>query len=181
VTRDRFSGHPNGDQPRGAESTPIWREWDVLLTTGLGVGFAKWMPGTIGALWGLPLAWLLAGVANPYLQLFAVAALWLLGVRLSNSAAPKFGKKDPGAIVCDEFVTLPLVYFPCERPLLGSISFLVLGFLLHRAFDITKPPPARQLESLPGGWGIMSDDVVAALYAWSAMFLLRLSGFWPQG
>ena len=68
------------------------------------------------------------------------------------------GKKDPGAIVLDEIASLPITFFLVE---MTSASVVVAGFALHRLFDITKPPPARQFERLPDGLGVMADDWAA--------------------
>lgn len=92
--------------------------------------------------------------------------LWLVGVPLCTRAATQAGLKDPGWIVWDELVTLPWVLLGVPRL---SLGWLLLGFVLHRVFDIVKPPPARQSEKLPGGWGIMADDLVASIYAALAM------------
>jgi phosphatidylglycerophosphatase A len=88
----------------------------------------------------------------------------LLGVPLCSRAARDLGgQKDPGAVVWDEIATVPLVFLLI--PQAGSWLWLVVGFALHRLFDISKPWPCRWLERLPGGLGIMADDVAAALYA----------------
>ena len=73
---------------------------------------------------------------------------------------------------------------PSERCLTSSVSandpanwkYLLLGFILFRGFDIWKPPPVRQLESLPGGWGIMADDWAAAVYAAAGLWIARWFG-----
>ena len=152
----------------------------VWLATGLGVGLVSPAPGTVGALWGLPWAWWLLSGAAPAWAWLTVPVGILLGVPLCTRAAKDLGgQKDPGAIVWDEITTVPLVFLslPVLNQLYGQtlIGFVVeadflpwwilLGFGLHRLFDITKPPPCRQLESLPDGLGVMLDDVVAALYA----------------
>ena len=135
----------------------------VWLATGLGVGLVTRAPGTVGALWGLPWAWvLLAGYGGAWAW-FSIPLGILLGVPLCGRAARDLGgAKDPGAVVWDEIATVPLVFV-----LLPTAGWweLLLGFGLHRLFDISKPWPCPRLERLPGGWGIMMDDVAAALYA----------------
>ncbi|MEM6799437.1 MAG: phosphatidylglycerophosphatase A [Planctomycetota bacterium] len=135
----------------------------VWIATGLGVGLVSPAPGTIGALWGLPWAWWLTSGAAPTWAWLTVPIGILLGAPLCGRAAKDLGgEKDPGAVVWDEIATVPMVF--CLAPN-GGWLWLLIGFGLHRLFDITKPPPCRRLERLPGGWGIMVDDVMAAAYA----------------
>ena len=79
------------------------------------------------------------------------------------------GSEDPQAIVLDEIAALPIVFLGVESTI---PSVWLAGWLLFRAFDITKPPPIRQFEKLPGGWGIMADDWVAAAEACCALHAL---------
>lgn len=83
-----------------------------------------------------------------------------IGVYSAGRAAPEWGD-DPGQVVIDEGVgfLFAVAFLP---PSAGTI---IAGFFVFRAFDIVKPPPARQLEALPGGWGIVADDIVAGLYS----------------
>ncbi len=135
----------------------------VWLATGLGVGLVAPAPGTVGALWGVAWAWWLNSGAAPDGAWLTVPLGILLGVPLCAQAAKDLGgEKDPGAIVWDEIATVPLVFVLNPG---GGWFWLIVGFCLHRLFDITKPPPCRRLERLPGGWGIMMDDVAAAGYA----------------
>jgi phosphatidylglycerophosphatase A len=143
----------------------------ILLATGFGVGLNGPAPGTLGALWGLPLAWGLAQLPGPW-GLIACIGLVLVGGPLCTAAARELGgTKDPQAIVWDEFTTVALVMLAAAGPV--SWWWLV-AFGLHRLFDITKPWPCRALEKLPDGWGIMADDVMAAGYASLVLVGLRL-------
>ena len=83
-----------------------------------------------------------------------------IGVYSAGRAAPEWGD-DPGQVVIDEGVgfLFAVAFLP---PSAGTI---IAGFFVFRAFDIVKPPPARRLETLPGGWGIVADDVIAGLYS----------------
>ena len=83
-----------------------------------------------------------------------------IGVYSAGRAAPEWGD-DPGQVVIDEGVgfLFAVAFFP---PSAGTV---IAGFFVFRAFDIVKPPPARRLETLPGGWGIVADDIVAGLYS----------------
>ena len=103
-------------------------------------------------------------------QCAAIIALALVSIPICTAAARDLGgKKDPGAIVLDEIASLPIVFLavPWDRPWV-----ILAGFVLHRVFDISKPPPARQLEKLSTGLGIMADDWAAAVYARLALGLL---------
>ncbi|HZZ70941.1 MAG TPA: phosphatidylglycerophosphatase A [Pirellulales bacterium] len=158
--------------------------WAVWLATGLGIGFAPVAPGTWGTLWGLPLAWTIARLPGVVVPALVVIAVNLLGIPLCTAGARWFQKKDPGSVVFDEIGAMPIVLFlvPLDfaRP---AQTWLVLGlaFILFRLFDISKIPPARQLERLPDGLGIMADDWAAAVYAGVVLRLILLwnpGGFW---
>jgi phosphatidylglycerophosphatase A len=80
------------------------------------------------------------------------------------------GGDDPQEIVLDEIVVLPIVYLGSG---LTNWHILWAGWLLFRLFDITKPLPARNLEKLPGGWGVIADDAAAACYACFSLWVLK--------
>ena len=136
-----------------ASTPPIpWSAPSVFLATGLWVGRIPWAPGTWGALLGLPLTWAIQFIPQPELQ---VAAICLAGIPLCTAAVRRFGgPKDPGAIVFDEIASMPIVFFFVPHAAVLQPAVLAAGFVLHRIFDISKPPPARQLERLPEGLGI---------------------------
>lgn len=95
----------------------------------------------------------------------------LAGILICGVAAAILGKKDPQEVNLDEFVAMPLVYlfnpmgFAMHGGTKSGLLFILLGFLLFRLFDITKPFGIRALEKLPGGLGVVLDDVMAAIYA----------------
>ena len=93
------------------------------------------------------------------------------------------GLKDPGSIVLDEIASMPIVFFFVTDADVRRPIVLAVAFLLHRIFDITKPPPARQLEHLPTGLGIMADDWAAAAYGCLILHALHWTGvfgsIWP--
>ena len=143
-----------------------------------------------------------SGPLDPILITQIVLTLLIAGVGVwsANRAADFWRIKDPQRVVIDEVSGMHLtLLLGCGVPLwwkasalpadwrsatLGLISFrsplnwkyLLLGFLLFRLFDIWKPTPARQAESLPGGWGIMADDWVAGIYAAIGLWLARAAG-----
>lgn len=135
----------------------------VLLATGLGVGLLRPAPGTWGSLAALPIAWAVGQVSPVWLQAALIAGFCLISIPIATIAGRKLGRgKDPGCIVIDEFAGILITFFLVP---ITSIDVVVVGFLLFRVFDIVKLPPARQLERLPDGLGVMADDCAAAVYA----------------
>jgi len=142
------------------------------LATGFGSGYAPIAPGTAGSAVGLLLFWPLARISWPA-QVACCVALFLLGTAASGRVALEVGHKDPGLIVVDEVVGMwmTLVALPF------SPFTAILGFVFFRAMDVWKPWPARALEALPGGWGVMADDAAAGVYA---NFIVRVALLvWP--
>jgi phosphatidylglycerophosphatase A len=98
----------------------------------------------------------------------------MLGVYVADRTAKYSGTKDPQFVVIDEVSGQMIAYFS-PFTLLNWKS-LLLGFILFRVFDIWKPFPARQAESLPGGLGIMADDWIAGIYAALGLWIARALG-----
>lgn len=143
-----------------------WIQW---IGTGFGAGFSPILPGTVGTLWGLPLAWGVSQIPTLPLQTIACLLLTLLAIPVCSATEKALGRgKDPGCIVADEYCTLPIVYL--GLPFTPAV--VLTGFLFHRIFDIVKPPPIRQLQSLRGGLGIVIDDFTAAAFALACTHLL---------
>jgi phosphatidylglycerophosphatase A len=140
-------------------------KWVAL---GFGLGKSPVMPGTVGTLLGLPLAWGLmhSGWGVP-LQSAVCLLLTLVAVPVCGVAERIIGGKDPSCIVADEYLTLPVTVIGLTHP-----WALFSGFVFHRIFDITKPPPIRQLQHIHGGFGIVVDDFLAALIALGLNHLL---------
>ncbi len=131
------------------------------IAVGLGFGYSKIMPGTVGTLWGLPLAWGLMHLHEHWIIQSAIClALTLLSIPVCGIAEKQIGGKDPSCVVADEYLTLPITVIGLTSP-----WALLSGFVLHRIFDITKPPPIKQLQDIHGGFGITIDDFLAALIA----------------
>jgi len=135
-----------------------------FLALGFGVGAAPHAPGTAGTLLAFPLWWLMSAYRPTELFLVLVL-LFLAGVWACGRAARGLGEADPGAVCWDETVAflLVLALVPQEP------AWQAAAFVLFRAFDVAKPPPARELEGLPGGLGIMADDLCAA--GWTLVIL----------
>jgi phosphatidylglycerophosphatase A len=140
------------------------RRLALLLATAGGAGYAPVAPGTFGSAVGVALFWPLAALGTAGV-LLAAAALLAAGIWAADETERHYGRKDDGRIVIDEVVgqllTLaPLIGFGAAR----SPLWLVTGFVAFRLLDIWKPGPARWMERrLPGGAGVMMDDVVAGL------------------
>jgi len=133
------------------------------VATGFGVGLVVPAPGTIGtAMWGLPLAWAIGQLPRVSWQIGAILIANFIGIPLTTIAGRVLGgKKDNQSIIWDEIATTPIVFLLVP---LTNWKIAVAGFVAHRLFDITKPPPARQLERLPEGLGVMADDWIAGIY-----------------
>jgi phosphatidylglycerophosphatase A len=168
----------------------------LFIATAAGLGYFPKAPGTFGSLAGLAIAILLTwvsskralgaaeidvpgnfwtiGIIPGYTMFICVALVAALGVWSSGRAEQYTRKKDPQFVVIDEVSGQLLTYF-MPFVVLNWKSW-ILGFILFRLFDIWKPFPARQAEALPGGWGIMTDDWVAGIYAALGLWLARAAG-----
>ncbi len=129
-----------------------------LIATGFFAGYSVFAPGTVGTVVALVIYCLL-----PPLSLFSwivfLTLLFPLGVYTASAGESVWGK-DPAPVVIDEIVG----FFVTMFWLPFSLWLGIAGFFLFRALDIVKPPPARQSEALPGGWGVVVDDVIAGIY-----------------
>jgi len=158
-----------------------------LLASCFGLGRLPVAPGTWGS---LPPA-IIFGLmwhfgASPVLISVIMAALTLAGSAVCVICAPAViratGKADPREVVADEFAGQALTFLVIPFLAMGTISTkqiwvtTVLGFLLFRLFDIVKPWPIRKLEKLPKGWGVLADDLLAAVCA--AIVLLICFRLW---
>jgi phosphatidylglycerophosphatase A len=110
---------------------------------------------------GRPWLWALLGAV--------VLSIFMVGVWAAGGAEKFFGQTDPRYVVIDEVVGQMLTFL--ARPD-GAWTWLLAGFVLFRIFDVVKPFPARRVERLAGGWGIMMDDVAAGAYSMVALLLL---------
>jgi len=139
-----------------------FREKAILfLATGFYVGNIPPAPGTLGSLIGLALCFLLAGIQLPPAIILAVLFIGF-AVWIAHAAEKTLKKKDPGCIVIDEVagMVVTLIGLPFNLTTAGS------GFIIFRILDILKPFPIRTLDKrLPGGIGIVADDVVAGIFA----------------
>ena len=152
-----------------------WFDPVVFSATCGGLGRIPFAPGTFGAALGVAASVALAQTGiSPAAEAALVIALNLIGIPICTLAARRLGRgEDPGAINYDEMgsAMLGLLVVPAaaRADVWAALPLLVVAFLLHRAFDVAKPFPCRQLEHLPDGLGIMADDAGAA--AWMALIL----------
>jgi phosphatidylglycerophosphatase A len=155
------------------------------LVSSLGLGYAPFASGTFGTLGGVGLSLLLASLVEKYPALHfgaaaavAVVAPTLLGFALGGWAERHYGLKDPGPFVLDEVAgyLVALLRWKSGTP---AWQELMLAFVAFRLFDVLKPWPARRLEHLPRGVGIMLDDLVAGGYALALVVVIRDWRGWP--
>ncbi len=143
------------------------RRIERALSTLFFVGHCPLLPGTLASLLGAGVYLLVRNNTPLYLTL---TALFLaLGFWSASGAEGTFRRKDPPQIVIDEFSSMLLVYLFVPF----SVKFLITGFILFRIFDIFKMPPIKKLQKLPAGWGIMLDDIAAAILTNIILQVLR--------
>lgn len=145
----------------------------TAIATWFGCGYAPAGPGTAGSLAAVVIAFALHYWLHIDPYWFAILAVLLLapGIWAADVYARTVGKKDPGEVVVDEVIGQWITLAGAMT--LNWKSWLA-AFLLFRLFDIWKPPPVRQLEALPGGTGIVADDVMAGLYGAVVIFVAGL-------
>jgi phosphatidylglycerophosphatase A len=141
--------------------------WAWAVGTFFGAGLLKPGPGTYGSIAAVLLWFGAAHLLHPAPVALAIGtaiaalAATLIGIPAATIVARESGREDPGHVVIDEVAgqLIALIAIPADW------RHAVISLLLFRIFDIFKPPPIRQLERLPGGTGIMLDDVAAGLFA----------------
>jgi phosphatidylglycerophosphatase A len=155
----------------------------VNLATLWGLGNLR-APGTWGSVAGLLWFTVLSPQLGELGLLLMTGLLVPVAVWFCDEAEWRLQRHDPGCVILDEFIALPLCFVALTPVLQGGRTWLILllGFLLFRLFDILKPPPIRQLQRLPGGLGVVVDDLAAALATCITLHLMVhfLPGwFWP--
>ncbi len=147
-----------------------------MVATFFGAGRLHPGPGTWGSLATVLLWWLLASHLPPSTRIpviiVLIAIVVAIGVPAATLEARGCGQKDPQHVVIDEVAGQLVTLIAC--PVVWQA--LLVGFILFRGFDITKPPPIRSLEKLPEGTGIVVDDLGAGLYG--LIVLQVLLHFW---
>jgi phosphatidylglycerophosphatase A len=160
---------------------------------GFGLGRIPWAPGTFGSLGGL--LWLIVSLGDGSLARFVFAQVVAIGfsIRACGVAEQVLRQKDPGSVVLDEIVAVPLCFVAWIAIVAGrtgampaaeyffsrqTVLFTLGIFVLFRLFDIAKPWPVRGSQSLPGGWGVTVDDLLAAVYVNLVVLLVFLVKHW---
>jgi phosphatidylglycerophosphatase A len=148
-----------------------FREKMILFVASGGfIGYIPVAPGTFGSLLGLPFCFFLS-LISPALAMIFILIFMYFAILVAAAAEQILGQKDPGRIVIDEITGVMVIMFGLP---FNSIS-VPAGFFLFRALDILKPFPIRLLERrLPGGFGVVLDDVLAGIFG---NILLRLVFF----
>jgi phosphatidylglycerophosphatase A len=142
------------------------------------LGLSPVAPGTAGTVGGVALAWLLGRTENYLFWTVVACALLYLGGRALGDWSERYaGGKDPGFFVVDEVIGFLITCAWTHGP---SPLALTVAFFLFRFLDVVKPPPARALERMGGGDGILLDDVMAGFYGLGVMALLRLFVLAPE-
>jgi phosphatidylglycerophosphatase A len=140
----------------------------IFLATGLLIGNVPFAPGTFGSIIGLPLAFLLSRL-NLLLSVSFILLFVFFAIAVASAAEKILSQKDPAKIVIDEIAGLMVTF----AGLPFNLKTAIAGFIIFRAFDILKPFPIRTLErKVPGGGGVVLDDVLAGIYA---NLILRLA------
>ena len=139
---------------------------EILLGTGFYSGYSPFAPGTAGSLVALAV-FLCPGFNSPHVLIPAIVLATFGGVILGNRFEKYYGK-DPSIFVLDEFVGTWIALFAVPK----SLIIVIVSFILWRFLDILKPFPARRLEQVNGGWGIMLDDIVSGFYSLAIMHIL---------
>lgn len=160
-----------GQRPEATLGASFSQRLCVWLGTGLGLGLvAPCAPGTFGSLPGVALACAFAAWLPLWAQIPACLALTLLAVPICTVSERTLKKKDDGRITADEWMLYPIATL--GLPLTQAPWLIPATFLVIRALDVAKLPPARQIQYLPEGWGIVADDFASQLYALAANWAL---------
>lgn len=141
-----------------------------IATAGF-VGRFPVAPGTAGSVAGVALYGLIRFVGGARLEAAALVVTLVVGIWSATIAERLLGGKDPGPVVIDEVLGILITFAFLDVNALGAF----VGFLLFRIADVLKPYPAGRLEILPGGFGVMMDDAMAAIYSHAAMRLLVIA------
>jgi phosphatidylglycerophosphatase A len=141
----------------------------ALVISTCGVGYLPLMPGTYGSLVAvgifLGFTQVVKGNALVAVVLVSIVAVTFAGIWAASRTEALDNRKDPSKVVVDEVAGQLISLFPLTLFTHWSIVAVIISFILFRFFDIVKPYPARRLEALKGGLGIMCDDLIAGVYA----------------
>lgn len=140
---------------------------NYIIATAFGAGYAPLAPGTAGSILCLLIVYFLTPIPL-WIYITALFVLFFLGVYSGTRVEKDLGH-DPSIVVIDEVVGMGISLLLLPR----NFWLFFIAFLLFRIFDIFKPPPINLSQNLPDGWGIMLDDVIAGLYAFLVVQIIR--------
>lgn len=169
--------------PKIPDTLPFWHP-AFLIATWFGSGLLPKIPGTWGSAAALPFAWVIMWHGGPWVLLACAVVAFVVGIWAADVYSKYSGIKDAGPIVIDEvagqWLTLvPVGLFAGTDPLLVPVGLIagmdpvlfIAGFFLFRAADILKPWPANWADrEVPGGFGVMLDDIFAAIYSGAGLY-----------
>jgi phosphatidylglycerophosphatase A len=151
------------------------RRLGVFIATCAHVGYAPVAPGTWGSAVGLFVYYLVRRQGSMTVELAVIAVIMVVGLWAATEAEHHFGGIDPGPVVIDEVIGMLITLALHPVNVLGAVA----GFFIFRVLDVVKPWPARRLELLPGGFGVVLDDAMAGVYGNLLMWgLIRLLPTW---
>lgn len=155
----------------------------VVVASGFGLGLSPFASGTCGAILGIPLGLAVSTIGNIWIQIAVCAALVLLAIPICDGAEKFYGKKDDGRIVADEYMLLPICFIgqgnlwkmitAGGEGRTDALALVAFAFVVSRIIDILKPTPARQIQAVKGGLGVVLDDLFASIYSWIFVWCLR--------
>jgi len=149
--------------------TKVFSDWRYFLGFGFGSGLLPKMPGTWGTLIALPLVYILS-FFSIYVYIITMIITGILGAYLSQILSKELGMHDYGGVNIDEVLGFLIVMFPFTL----NWQNLIIGFVLFRAYDILKPFPISWIDKhINNGFGMMFDDVIAAIFTIVTMILLK--------
>jgi phosphatidylglycerophosphatase A len=149
----------------------LLRRLGVFIATCAYVGYAPVAPGTFGSAIGLAVFYVVRHQRSTTVEVGVIVALAAVGLWSATEAEHHFGGIDPGPVVIDEVIgmLITLAFIPV------NIAGAIVAFFIFRFLDVVKPWPARRLERLPGGFGVVLDDMMAGVYGNIVMWgLVRL-------
>ena len=133
----------------------------MFFATGCFIGNTPFAPGTFGTILGLPLCFLLAETELP-VAVFLIVIFIIFAVLIAHNAEKILKKNDPGCIIIDEIAGIVVTFIGLKFNIISALT----GFIIFRFFDILKPFPIRFLEEkVPGGAGVVIDDIMAGIYS----------------
>jgi phosphatidylglycerophosphatase A len=145
------------------------------LATWFGCGLVPIAPGTAGSLGALPLYLLALRLGRAGLAV-TILVVTSVGIWAASRVARDLRQKDPQIVVIDEVAGMLITMLPMS---VVSLRAVVVGFVLFRLFDMLKPWPVRNFEKLPGGWGIVLDDVAAGIMSAAVVAILGVARVLP--